>query len=423
MKHDEAIARIVKLVFQLSKELVAIDGADPNALWPLLPDREATDSFIPAKKTVNEILEFVRSLNGEMLSDDVILQKLLFGVAVIRMQLNISDNELEELARHASETLLDYKASRDVDIPIISLKVGKNPIVIGPVTFYPITADDKQGDWWIRAGSSLGDSVDSILLSYARVNVPGDVYKSINNALYIVNEVLLLLRGIGFPIRAQEMHQFGIVNEYPVWKNVSYRLGRPKETTRIDSHPNFVTQIGPANFPYSLREDILTENNQNRLEPLLSLVTRSGFSPKGEMNTKILSGFRWLGEATKPDVLSARFAKLAFSLETFIGGESKDESLTTRGITATLAERAAFLLGNDLNSRKKVDEDIRRFYSKRSGINHGKIIKVEDNDFEEFGQLVREIGWSLIEKKDQITSIDQLQEWIINQRYSVDPTP
>ncbi|MBE3115777.1 hypothetical protein IMZ68_01095, partial [Candidatus Bathyarchaeota archaeon] len=73
MKRDQAINKIVKLVFLLSDQLVAIEGANPNDLWPLHPDREVTEPFKAAKPIINEILDLVWNLNGETLSDDVIL--------------------------------------------------------------------------------------------------------------------------------------------------------------------------------------------------------------------------------------------------------------------------------------------------------------------------------------------------------------
>lgn len=422
MKRDQSIDRIVKLVFLLSDQLAAIEGGNPNDLWPLHPDREATEPFRAAKPIMNEILDLVRNQNGETLSDDVILVKLLYGAAAIRMQIKITDHELEELARRASEDLVDYKAVREVDVPLLSLEVGEEPFALGPVTFHPISLDDKQTDWWKWARSTIGDSVDTLLLSYARVRVPGDLHKSIKNATALVNEALLLLRSIGFPLAAQDKHQFGILNEYPLWRNVPFRLGHPTETTRIDAQSNLVTTIGPFRFPYRLHEDILSKTSPKRLNSLLSLLARTGFAPQGEIQAKVLSGFRWLGEATKPDALVARFAKLAFSLEAFIGSEARDENLSTRGITAMLAERAAFLLRDDLETRIKVDKNVRDFYGKRSAIAHGRASTVNVHDFEEFGRLVRELGWSLIEKSDQFTKVDDLQRWVVEQRYSAGPS-
>ena len=421
MNRAQAIRRLVKLVFRLSDELQAVEGANPNDLWPLHPDRESTERFKAARPIVDEIVGIVRSMNGEELSDEVILTKLLYGAAATRIQFKIPDSELQDLAERGAADLIDYKGSREVDVPLISLDVGAHPFTLGPVTFHPIAPEDKQSDWWKWAGSTLNDMTDTLLLSYARITVPGDLHKSINNAAVLANEAILLLRGIGFPFTVRERNQFGILNEYPLWRNVPYRLGRPTERTHVDAQSCLVSAIGPFRFPYNLQKDIISNTSPERISALITILAESGFSPNEEMPAKVLSGFRWLGEATKPDALAARFAKVAFSLEAFVGGEAKDDFLTTRGITATLAERSAFLISNDFEARMKVDRDIRSFYAKRSGIAHGRTALVNPDDFEQFGLLVRELGWSLLDKLELFTTIDDLQKWVTAQRYSSGP--
>ncbi|MHB0968141.1 MAG: hypothetical protein ACYC36_17020 [Bellilinea sp.] len=418
MKHEQDIDNIVQLVLRLSEILVKIDGANPNDLWQLHPDREATAPFVEAKTTINEIFELVRKVNGDMLSDDTILTLLLYGAATLRLQINISDNELTEIARQNTKKLINYKASRDVDVPIVSLNIGKEPYTFGPIMFHPISPADKLTGWWNQAKSTVHDNMDFLVLSYARVNVPGDSHRAIDNAAALVRESLLLLRGIGFPITTREEHQFGILNEYPIWRSVPFSPNHPNESERIDAQSNLVIDVGPALRPHRLHEDILSNINPERLNLFLSLINNYGFSPKGELQSRVLSGFRWLGEASKPDTLDARFAKLAFSLEAFIGGEGNTDTLTTKGITAMLAERAAFLVGIDLETRKKIDSDIKYYYKLRSAIAHGRPHSIDSRDFEKFGGLVREIGWSLLEKIDILSNVEGLQKWVFDLRYS-----
>jgi len=422
MEKQQAIDQIISLVFRLSDELEKIVGANPNDLWPLHPDRQPTPQFLVARAFVDEIVEIVRSMNGQELSDDHILVKLLYNAAALRIQVKIPDAELEDLARGNATDLIDYRGSREVDVPLVSLEVGSESFTLGPVTLCSIGVADKQTDWWKWGSSTLEDMADNLLLSYAKTTVPGDSHKAIKNATALTNEAMLLLRAIGLPFTTEDRHQFGILNEYPLWRNVPYRLGAPTETTRVDAQSRLIAATGPFRFPYDLRKDILSATPPYRLHGFLTLVAQYGFSPQEEFPARLVSGFRWLGEATKPDALAARFAKTAFALETLIGGEAKDDSLSTRGITATLAERAAFLVSTDYGARLEVDKDIRRHYAKRSGIAHGRTSIVSPRDFEEFGLLVREIGWSLLEKHAKFTTIDDLQAWVTEQRYSNAPS-
>ena len=423
MNRKQVTDKLVDLLFLLSTELQSIEGANRENLWPLLPDQQVTEDYEKAREIMDEVFAIVKDQNGEMLSDDTILTHLLFNVSAIRLDIQVSDNELEETARREIRSLLDYEGQRDVDVPLVSLEVGEQPIQFGPVQFRPISEEDRDSDWWLRVKSSLGDMTNTIFLSYARVNVPGDAHRAIYYARDLAHEGLQILRGIGFPITSEDVNQIGILNEYPLWQNVPYRLTTLTETTRVDSQSPQVTTTGPFRTPYHLVRDILSAIDKDRLRLLIALLAEHGFQPQEEMPAKLISGLRWLGDATKPDSLGARFAKLTFSLESLIGGEATEELLTTRGLTATLAERAAFLVSGDYDRRIEVDRDIRRYYKKRSDIVHGREAEVAPEDLEGFGTLVKEIAWSLLDRIDQFRSVNDLQYWVKVRKYAKDDEP
>ena len=135
------------------------------------------------------------------------------------------------------------------------------------------------------------------------------------------------------------------------------------------------------------------------------------------MKKKFISGLRWTGEATKPDILSARFTKLAVALESFIGGDSNVAYLSTRGITATLAERAAFLIGGSIEEKLAIHKKVAALYGKRSKIVHGSSDDLEFKDLKEFSEIIRLVIFSYFNKLDDFNSIDDFQRWILNQRY------
>src|SRR3990172_370857 len=107
MNREQTLKQLVALVFRLSDELENIEGADANNLWPLHPDKEPKPPFTSARPYVDEIMKVVKDFNGEELSDETILDRLLYGAAAIRMQIKISDNELAELAQRHTADLID----------------------------------------------------------------------------------------------------------------------------------------------------------------------------------------------------------------------------------------------------------------------------------------------------------------------------
>lgn len=410
--------KVVELVLSLSEVLEKIEGVDPNNLWQLHPGREAKEPYKEAKAFMDEIITHVKILNPEMLSDETILTQLLYGVATYPIQISISRENLEELARDKVGKLINFSSMRNVDIPIVLLDVGDRPFKLGAVTFHPISEEDKLSDWWERIKSNLNSNTDFLIKSYARVYAPGDISRAIENALRYVRETILLIRGIGYPITTDEKSEFGIINDFSYIKSIYFRPDQPEETVRIDYPSKLVEYVGPFLHSYRITEDILTNINNERLNAFQSAYNNVLDSKGNQMQLKIISGFRWLGEATKSDPIDVRYVKLALSLEAFIGGDVNDKSLTSKGITAMLAERAAFLLGTDLKTRRDIDIKIRKYYRIRSSIAHGKTTKIERSDFENFGELVRDIGFRLLDKIYEFSSIDDLQEWIIEQRYS-----
>lgn len=89
-----------------------------------------------------------------------------------------------------------------------------------------------------------------------------------------------------------------------------------------------------------------------------------------------------------------------------------------------LAERAAFIAGRELDDRMAIDEDIRKYYGKRSDIVHGgKKTDVSLDDIEKFGLLVRRIALSLLERLDKlgdkIGNVEKLEDWMKQQKYTL----
>jgi len=88
-----------------------------------------------------------------------------------------------------------------------------------------------------------------------------------------------------------------------------------------------------------------------------------------------------------------------------------------------LAERAAFLVGKDLNNRLEIDEKVRAYYGKRSKIVHEGQADGSLADLDDFGVLVRQIALALLEKLskegNKLSSVDELETWVKSRRYTL----
>ncbi len=370
------------------------------------------------RRMVWQVIDILTKSNPQI-SPRLIFSKFIDEiVGIVIFNPSIKNDALVEKTRKKVKKLINYSSSRDIDIPIVCLDVDGSPFTIGKVTFHSVNEEDLIGDWWEKVRLNYSGNSDTEILSYGRIQCPGDWEIALDYAQDAIRESLLVLRGIGFPFIIEEVNQFGFINEFPVWPNIPLRLHKPKETVRIEGASDVVTRLGPPIMIWRLYSDILKDVEDNEIININQLLSADSESNLTNMQSKYLSGLHWLGEATKPDTLSSRYLKLSTALEHLIGGESSQEYLSTRGITATLAERAAFILGQDKGNRLSIDRDVKKYYRLRSKIVHGQNAVISGNEFIEFGCMVRQIALTLCQRINEFKDIDDLQKWIIRMRYS-----
>ena len=377
-------------------------------------NRTMNDDQRRARQSMDKAIDIIISENPHV-SKQLVYEKLLFGIVQPAAYYIGEKHDVRSEVEQATNELLNYHPNREIDIPIINLEVGPEPIKFGLVTFHNMTDEDKNDIWLARiADKKIVDGIGAI--SYARIVALGDLEKSKEDADKIVNDVLTYLRAISFPISSET--QIGVINDFPTSQIRPYRSGPAPKNPRLEADISYSWRLGSGHVTYNLWKDILSVVDSSILKKLQDLTENDYRKPRTNMKRKFLLGLRWLGEATKPDAPEAKFAKLAFALEALIGGEAKEDNLSTRGLTATLAERGAFIAGEDEGQRKEIHDAIYIYYGYRSGIVHGGGKQISDDQLASFASLIRRIAWSLLDKIDTFTDVDSLQRWVLNQRYT-----
>lgn len=95
----------------------------------------------------------------------------------------------------------------------------------------------------------------------------------------------------------------------------------------------------------------------------------------GEDSVPIRSAIEWAYEASTTDNDTIAFIQVCIGLEAILGDDTSTES-----ISATLADRCAYLLGNDIQGRKTIRENFRELYKRRSKIAHGRTIRLKPDE-------------------------------------------
>jgi hypothetical protein len=410
---------ICSRVIELTDLLLTIGGITDKDLWQLHGDNPAHGHLKEARELAERIINELVDANPKMVSRRLVLDRIIYQIIGVILQRPGWRDEMLEKLEPTVEEILRYEAWRDVDVPLINIHVDGDPFAYGPGTFYSLGETDKDDSWWMMIEGYVGtSSAAHQVVSFLRINAPGDTEKATDFAGGIADELLLILRGLCFPITAENLIQIGVVSDFPSMHGRPFRVQNPRQSARIDYPSPQVTRLGPPIRPYDLYRELLSNIDTGYLETARHFLASQFENPSTQIRHKYLEGLRWLGEASKPDAASARYAKVAFALEALIGGEPNEEMLTQRGITATLAERGAFLAGDDPESRRNVDRAIRGYYGKRSDIVHGRGAQIGSADLTGFANLARAIAQSLLSNESAFEDIDALQRWVIDRRYA-----
>lgn len=344
--------------------------------------------------------ELERNLEYEFLAKQVISQEYL------------NQEELAQKAREYLTELLEPKY-QDVDIPIAYLHLDGPPFKLGHVTLMSITDQYRQSPW--KESIFVPEVIRNDIHMFARVHAPGVKHMAYCYAISQARLVMDVLRAFCFPFNPEEVDswQVGIAGD-TVFAGSIHMI--------VNKMPGVALLGYPPIINLELRTRLLSRLEPRQWDEINLLLQKSNRSPRS-MENKLLGGIHWLAEATTPDSYKTRFIKIAFALETLLSGEPEVKELKPQGVTAMLAERAAFIAGQDLSDRLAIDKNIREYYGMRSNIVHGRRKDISADDIDNFGKLVRRLALALLGKLDelgnQLNTVEKLASWIKTQRYTL----
>ncbi|MBI2757612.1 MAG: hypothetical protein HYX49_02945 [Chloroflexi bacterium] len=356
-----------------------------------------------ARELIDKVVQIIVKQNDQV-SPRIIYSRVISDLLQSAIFYPKDYPDFSSAAKEEMQILFEYKASRPVDVPLVYLVVEDLPVNFGLVTIYNVTEEDRNQKWWKNVLASGGENYS--VRTYARAMSKGDLQISLENAKATVNDMLTFLRAIGFPLTLKPQNQFGLINEYSALL-IPYRLGVPKENFKLE-YPVQLSTATSALHTYEIRRDIFSRISQTTLARINKLINEDYPKPSTDLKRKFFLGLHWLGEATKPDIVNARFVKLFLSLEGLIGGEIND----SRETKIILAKRSAIVTQQDIKEQKKLYNSILRYYKIRSEIVHGVHVRIAEKDFLGFGECVRKVTWSMLEIIDNFKDISELHKWL-----------
>jgi len=320
----------------------------------------------------------------------------------------IGETAIREKCLELIQRLEALDVYTDLELPVMHVDVRRAPFEFGDVRFADLRPETLKDD--PLAGWAY-EEFDGRITCVAQVRAPGDGTRQVDYTEERVEEVLRVVTGALWPLTSTDDYFMPVVvGQHPQPSATPFRqVGSPQfHISRGSFH-----RLGHwVRLPEHL-EQHWGEGGVKTLQRLAG----AGFAGS-EMAGRVGSGLRWLGEAAKPDTLEARIVKVTTALEAVVGGEPPDERfLTGRGITATLAERAAFLIGEPGQDRLAVHREVSRYYGKRSDVLH-RTGAVSREEVDEFGLLIWRVVKSVVARLDDLPTLGALNEWVFEQRYA-----
>ena len=291
-----------------------------------------------------------------------------------------------------------------VTVPVWGLIVGYDTLLVGDVEFKP-KSFAKEIDEELEIYDPEGKGVHTVAVTTAR----GDTEMLFANAVTKVNRAINILRAFAFPIiSAARLQEIGIEGDYRQLRSFGKLEYKLKDEKGIYTTSIYNLMVG-GKEPLEIKS-IIDYMNHLGFGELLKIMGRNDSFSQG-----LVKGAEWIGEATKQDVLQAKFVKVAFAIDAMIGDAAKD--IADKGQKARIAERAAFLLGKNYKVRDLVWKKVDNIMKKRNMIAHGHSAMVTQYEVAESGRYARGILKELLFREPKFKHITSLAEWVKKQSF------
>ncbi len=356
-----------------------------------------------------ELNEEVRGLNPKMLHGTEIEGPVIMHILEAVVADEIDEDEFRRKGTEVLEWLIGYAGTQELHILLAHLIV-RSPLAFGGVEIHPIPNTGDTTEYQLKYEGPFRLDADPIYSFAVVPHAPGLGFKAWLNAVEAVEEVLTIIRAVGLPtLWGRDLHQAGILGRgfASGWAILRERHRSQWDMSMATSPPFALMKLEGLMRNYTGHE--------------IDTVERIYLSERpSKMERKVLQALFWLGEATYPASISSKFARLAIALETAIGGEAgRAEQLREIGIAQMLAERAAFLLGGDRDSRLAWHRAVTELYGLRSRLMHGETSPISDDELTRWAYLVWSAIRAVLNRVSDFQTVEGFAAWVRSQRYTL----
>ena len=291
-------------------------------------------------------------------------------------------------------------------IPVVNLKmIGLKKLSIGEVDFYdlnPKTFKYLESKFGIKIGHKkplaqrrsalIGNNIH--VMSVTKVTA-GETQKAKDLALHKVDSSLNVLRLYNY------VNDVGLQRGFPASFSRETTYFKNLKTRTIGlSHGGLPP---PSFFPFSLDKASLDQVRKAQFLNFSKLL-RGTWSTK--LAGKLTMAIHWYGLGVKDKYGVDKFIKFTVALESLL---LRDDDRMKK---QRLAERAAFILGKDKDSRKRIFEHVEELYALRGDIVHEGRHDISEEDTLRLLELIRTLIFAMMKISLRMNSLKDIDERI-----------
>jgi hypothetical protein len=206
--------------------------------------------------------------------------------------------------------------------------------------------------------------------------------------------------------------QISVVNKDFVTKNTSYIF----DETGVKHGLNSVVRR-PHLFDIDTKRTSLDKYSQRKYMKILNYEKLNKILMRNDnISITLFNSLQWIGMYTKERNINLKFLFLVFALEGIFTNENNNYS----SITASVSEKAAFLIARNKTDRKKIFDFVKEMYGKRGKIVHGSGQMINDSELIGMYQVIIDTFYhttNVIEKYD-IKTTAKFNEFLTNKKFS-----
>jgi hypothetical protein len=319
---------------------------------------------------------------------------------------------VEKTAPGQAEVMAFFKelASAPIDTqnvfrPILGIKLphSKAPFVLGPYTLFDTYFHREQ----LMLGLSkkqqglLEDDTPPFLI---QVTVQA---RESTKALEIADAMFERFERVIRFMMGQRISKFevGILNYQGMVRRRAIVLGKDFGSSGRD-------KVGPTQ-PLSLDDPYFADPERG-----FDKIWENFEKPSTTLAQRLLLAVEWVGQSYGERVPSIAFIKAAISLELLF--TPTEGGFVTPSIISQLSESVALVVGKDVESRHRIEADVKRLYKIRSAIAHAGMTEVKMVDLTLIQQLARGIVMKMFvaPSLNSLSSVDEMFAHFKSMKYS-----